>query len=107
VFEFFDRGSQAELAARGSSVTSTLRINYDRAHGIYSIGYTINDTDADIARLLRDASDPRHFVSLAHWRDAEVRDMWMTHPDFQDRIGTCMKLCDEVHASPYEQVVSV
>ncbi|MEX0792163.1 MAG: hypothetical protein WD045_03450, partial [Pirellulaceae bacterium] len=54
VFEFFDRDSQTELAARGFAGGST-RINYDRVRGIYSIGYSINDTDADIARLIMDA----------------------------------------------------
>jgi heme-degrading monooxygenase HmoA len=59
------------------------------------------------ARLMRDDGNPSHFVSVAHWRDAQSRSAWQQQPRFQDMIGACIKLCDEVHTSTYTQVVSV
>lgn len=54
VFEFFDRDSNSEMSVRGF-LGSTARRDYDRLHGIYSIGFSSNDTDADVARLLMNA----------------------------------------------------
>jgi heme-degrading monooxygenase HmoA len=57
------------------------------------------------ARLMRDDRDPSHFLSVALWRDDETRSAWQQDPKFQDMIGACIKLCDDVHTSTYRQVV--
>jgi heme-degrading monooxygenase HmoA len=59
------------------------------------------------AQLMRDDGNPSHFLSTARWRDAESRSDWQQQPKFQDLIGACIKLCDDVHTSTYQQVVTI
>ena len=35
------------------------------------------------ARLLRDADDPRHFLSFSDWADATSREAWKASPEFE------------------------
>jgi heme-degrading monooxygenase HmoA len=39
------------------------------------------------AKLLRDESDPDHFLSFSPWRDEDAVTAWREHPGFQERVG--------------------
>lgn len=46
------------------------------------------------AKLLRDDSDARHFVSFSPWRDAEAIAVWRDHPGLQQRVGYLQELLE-------------
>lgn len=49
-------------------------------------------TEAPI--LIRDAANPRHFISFGGWKDPETVQAWRQRPEFQERLGRCRELCD-------------
>ena len=53
------------------------------------------------AHLLRDAQNPRHFVSLSEWSDESARTSWRTHADFRSHLDAARNLCDEFSNSDY------
>jgi heme-degrading monooxygenase HmoA len=55
------------------------------------------------ARLLRDADDPRHFLSFSDWADAASRDAWKASPEFERGLTSSRELCDESVGSDYAQ----
>ncbi|MGH2717757.1 MAG: putative quinol monooxygenase [Actinomycetota bacterium] len=59
------------------------------------------------ASLIRDADDPRHFVSFARWDDAESRAAWKQSPGFAQRMGACRALCDQFSGSDYATAVQI
>src|SRR5262245_43121249 len=59
------------------------------------------------AQLLRDAQDPRHFVSLSEWSDDAGRTSWRTHDDFRSHLEAARSLCDEFSNSDYELATEV
>lgn len=46
-----------------------------------------NFPDCTFAKLLRDESDPGHFVSVGPWSDTGAVTAWRGHPDFQVRVN--------------------
>jgi heme-degrading monooxygenase HmoA len=42
---------------------------------------------AGTARLIRDVSEPRRYVSFAPWESLEAMHTWKSHPEFRQRIG--------------------
>jgi heme-degrading monooxygenase HmoA len=58
------------------------------------------------ARLLRDADDPRHFLSFSDWADAPSRDAWKGSPEFERDLASCRELCDEFAGADSAQVAS-
>ena len=58
------------------------------------------------ARLLRDADDPRHFLSFSDWADAASRDAWKASPEFERGLTSCRELCDEFMGADSAQVAS-
>jgi heme-degrading monooxygenase HmoA len=59
------------------------------------------------ARLVRDTSDPNHFVSFASWRDSPSWSAWREQPEFAQHFGGIRALCTEVSAGGYEVVRTV
>ena len=58
------------------------------------------------ARLLRDADDPRHFLSFSDWADATSREAWKASPEFERGLTSCRELCDEFAGADSAQVAS-
>ena len=58
------------------------------------------------ARLLRDADDPRHFLSFSDWADAASRDAWKASPEFERGLTSSRELCDEFAGADSAQVAS-
>ena len=59
------------------------------------------------ASLLQDVQDPRHFVSVGEWEDADSRSRWQADPGFVERIAAVRELCDESSVANYERTASV
>jgi heme-degrading monooxygenase HmoA len=59
------------------------------------------------ARLLRDANDARHFVSVGEWQSLAAQSTWRGLPDFAAKFGACHALCDEDRNSNYTQAAKV
>jgi heme-degrading monooxygenase HmoA len=56
--------------------------------------------------LLRDYTNPRHFVSVGAWSNQAAIDTWRTSPGFGDLLGRVRALCDEEHNSNYTVAAS-
>ncbi len=59
------------------------------------------------ARLVRDTTDPGHFVSFASWAGPEAMAGWQGKPEFAEHFGACRALCESVEAGGYVLAVSV
>lgn len=59
------------------------------------------------ARLVRDLSNPRHFLSYSDWDTPEARDTWKQSPEFAEGFSSCRELCDDFYGGDYTQVVAV
>jgi heme-degrading monooxygenase HmoA len=59
------------------------------------------------ARLIRDAEDPRHFVSFANWDSAEAMSTWRSLPGFMEKMKACRDLCEDFHGSSYTVAAAV
>ena len=51
--------------------------------------------------LMRDDSNPRHFVSLGSWKDVESVNNWSSSEEFVERLTRCRELCEEFKPSDY------
>jgi heme-degrading monooxygenase HmoA len=47
------------------------------------------------ATLIRDNSDPRHFLSFAQWESEEAQQGWRSLPGFAEKFGACHELCED------------
>jgi heme-degrading monooxygenase HmoA len=59
------------------------------------------------ATLIRDAQNPRHFVSFSPWRDAAARDVWKASYGFRDGFAAARALCDDFQGGDFELAVAV
>lgn len=59
------------------------------------------------ARLMRDAEDPRHFLSYSDWADGAARDAWKSSPAFATGLASCRELCDEFRGADYSEAASI
>ena len=59
------------------------------------------------ARLIREESDPRHFISFAEWNSLDLRAAWKNDPGFAERQTACRALCDEFYGSDYTVAVEI
>ena len=57
--------------------------------------------------LIRDVSDPKHFVSVGTWARKEDVDAWMAMPEFKESFAAFGDLCDEYQGGPYTHVTSI
>jgi heme-degrading monooxygenase HmoA len=53
------------------------------------------------ALLIRDAENPRHFVSFAEWDSPQSMSHWRSQPDFSTKFGACRALCDDFRGGDY------
>jgi heme-degrading monooxygenase HmoA len=51
--------------------------------------------------LIRQARDPRHFLSFGAWDSLDSVDTWRSRPEFADLLGRCRALCDEFDSADY------
>jgi heme-degrading monooxygenase HmoA len=56
--------------------------------------------------LIRQVSNARHFVSFGAWEDSEAVERWRQSPEFGERLGKCIVLCDEFDADDYTLAAS-
>jgi heme-degrading monooxygenase HmoA len=54
-----------------------------------------NASGAQNFMLIRDVSDPRHFVSFGAWDDSESVAAWRSGEEFARRLAVCRELCDD------------
>jgi heme-degrading monooxygenase HmoA len=54
------------------------------------------------AMLMKDASDERHFVSIAAWHGQEELKAWRSLPAFAQKMAACRALCEDFQGSNYE-----
>ncbi|MEX0833107.1 MAG: antibiotic biosynthesis monooxygenase family protein [Actinomycetota bacterium] len=59
------------------------------------------------ASLIRDAENPRHFVSFAEWKDEGSRKGWQSHEEFPAKLSRCRELCDEFVGGSYDLAARV
>jgi hypothetical protein len=59
------------------------------------------------ASLLHDSGVPGHYLSISEWSDPLARKSWKETPEFRDRYGACVALCDETSSGDYERVVTI
>ena len=59
------------------------------------------------AHLLRDAENPRSFISLSESTDAAARQGWKDQAAFRTHLDATRSLCDEFSASDYELATEV
>jgi len=62
---------------------------------------------AGTARLTRDVSEPRRYLSFAPWESAEAMRAWKSNPDFPQRMGAVREHVEEFAPSEYELVAEV
>jgi quinol monooxygenase YgiN len=54
--------------------------------------------------LIRDTGDPRRFLSLGAWENAEAVNAWRQTPEFSELLGQCLAVCD--HFEPYDYTLA-
>jgi heme-degrading monooxygenase HmoA len=79
-------GKEEEFVARWTEFTE------------WSLG---NAPGAESFVLLRDATDPRRFISFGAWEDAGTVAAWRERPAFQERLGACRALCDDFRGTDH------
>jgi heme-degrading monooxygenase HmoA len=62
---------------------------------------------AGTARLTRDVSDPRRYLSFAPWESAEAMQAWKSNPEFRERMAAVQKHVAEFTPSEFELVAEV
>jgi heme-degrading monooxygenase HmoA len=62
---------------------------------------------AGTARLTRDLSEPRRYVSFAPWESAEAMQAWKADPEFRQRIAAVREHVAEFTPSEFELVAEV
>jgi heme-degrading monooxygenase HmoA len=53
------------------------------------------------ATLIRDAQNPRHFVSFSPWESDKARDEWKSSGGFQEKFALVRELCDDFQGGDY------
>jgi len=61
----------------------------------------------EIARLVADEANPRHFLSVGEWRDSAAPQAWADEPRFLELLMPCLEVCDDMQGSQYEVKVSI
>ena len=62
---------------------------------------------AGTARLIRDLTEPRRYLSFAPWESAEAMHAWRNAPDFPGRLAAVREHVAEFIPSEYELVAEV
>ena len=64
-----------------------------------------NAPGAESFVLVRDAADPRRFLSFGAWESQEAVTRWRESPEFSELLGECRELCEEFEPHDYTLVV--
>jgi heme-degrading monooxygenase HmoA len=59
------------------------------------------------ARLIRDVSNPNHFISFSEWDDPKMRDAWKNSPEFAEGMSSVRELTDDFSGGDYVVAVSI
>jgi heme-degrading monooxygenase HmoA len=59
------------------------------------------------ANLIRDMSNPRHFLSFAEWADTESQQAWRSLDEFRQKLGACRELCEDFEGGAFTRATSV
>src|SRR3954447_9195062 len=62
---------------------------------------------AGTARLTRDLTEPRRYLSFAPWASAEAMQAWKSNDEFRQRIGAVREHVTEFTPSEFELVAEV
>jgi heme-degrading monooxygenase HmoA len=62
---------------------------------------------AGTARLTRDLSEPRRYLSFAPWESAEAMQAWKSAPEFRERMAAVREHVAEFTPSEFELVAEV
>ncbi len=62
---------------------------------------------AGTARLTRDLSEPRRYLSFAPWENAEAMQAWKSNPEFRQRMAAVQEHVAEFTPSEFELVAEV
>jgi heme-degrading monooxygenase HmoA len=62
---------------------------------------------AGTARLTRDLSEPRRYLSFAPWENAEAMHGWKSAPEFQGRLAAVREHVAEFTPSEFELMAEV
>jgi heme-degrading monooxygenase HmoA len=62
---------------------------------------------AGTARLTRDLSEPRRYLSFAPWESAEAMHAWKSAPEFPERLAPVREHVTEFTPSEFELVAEV
>jgi heme-degrading monooxygenase HmoA len=62
---------------------------------------------AGTARLTRNLSEPRRYLSFAPWETAEAMHTWKSNPEFGQRLAAVRELIAELTPSEFELVAEV
>ena len=62
---------------------------------------------AGTARLTRDLSEPRRYLSFAPWESAEAMHAWKSAPEFQERLAAVREHVAEFTPSEFELLAEV
>jgi quinol monooxygenase YgiN len=58
-------------------------------------------------RLLRDRDNPRHFLSIGSWDDAQAVEAWRASEGFQQRIEKIRELLEDVEVRTLDPVIEL
>jgi len=75
-----EEGRQEEFEVQWTEFTTWSR---DNAPGSHSF------------TLLRDAADPRHYISFAGWDGEASITAWRNSPEFAELLGRCRAVCEQ------------
>jgi heme-degrading monooxygenase HmoA len=70
-------------------------------------GWLTTMQGAGTARLTRDVSEPRRYLSFAPWDSAEAMQAWRNAPEFAERLAAVREHVAEFTPSDYELVAEV
>ncbi len=59
------------------------------------------------ARLIRNTTDPCHFVSFAEWESPSARQAWRELPEFSAKLNACKGLCEDMRGVNYDLAVAI
>src|SRR6266542_200215 len=57
--------------------------------------------------LLRDDTEPRHFISFARVADRDSVGAWRQNPEFQELLGRCRDVCEDFRGGDYSVAAEV
>lgn len=63
--------------------------------------------DSSTFILMKDAADPRHYVSMGGWADKASVDAWRSTPEFAQKLSRCREVCEAFRPNDYNLAVEI